>query len=65
MADEWAHVPAYAAALERVLGTGGGERLLEEFDRRAPELAGHASGIFERWLEQARAVESVRQTAGG
>jgi GMP synthase (glutamine-hydrolysing) len=54
MAQEWAKVPEYAAALTRVLGPGGADRLLAEFTRRADELARHARGLFERWLEIAR-----------
>ena len=56
MAQEWAKVPEYAAALERVLGEDGAARLLDEFEQRADELAGHARGVFERWLDQAARV---------
>lgn len=54
MAQEWAEVPEYAAALTRVLGADGPDRLLSEFAHRADELARHARGLFERWLELAR-----------
>jgi GMP synthase-like glutamine amidotransferase len=53
MAQEWAQVPEYAAALERVLGATGAARVLDEFEQRADALAQHARGLFERWLEQA------------
>jgi GMP synthase (glutamine-hydrolysing) len=65
LAQEWAEVPEYAAALERVLGAGAGSRLLGEFEQRESELAGHASSIFRRWLELAREAAADRQLARG
>lgn len=53
MVREWAEVPAYADALERVLGSGSLPRLVAEFDRRADELRTHGRSIFARWLERA------------
>jgi GMP synthase-like glutamine amidotransferase len=47
---EWAAVPAYAAALERVLGPGSVPRLLSDFSAAAEELARHGRALFERWL---------------
>jgi len=51
MAAEWADVPAYAEALERMLGPGSLERLTDELGRRAGEMRTHARGMFERWLD--------------
>jgi GMP synthase-like glutamine amidotransferase len=51
MAAEWADVPAYADALERILGPGSLERLTDELERRAVEMRTHARRLFERWLD--------------
>ena len=53
MAREWADVPAYAEALERVLGPGAAVSLVDELGRRAEELRAYGRAIFERWLERA------------
>ncbi|HEY2219513.1 MAG TPA: type 1 glutamine amidotransferase [Gaiellaceae bacterium] len=50
MAQEWSHVPEYAASLESVLGPGAAGRLLDELAARADELRGHARALFRRWL---------------
>ena len=65
LAREWADVPEYAAALERVLGADAGARLIGEFEQRSDDLAAHASGVFERWLERAREAAAGRQLARG
>ncbi|MGI8420989.1 MAG: type 1 glutamine amidotransferase, partial [Gaiellaceae bacterium] len=49
MAEEWARVPAYAEALERVLGPGS--LLLDELAAHAEALRGHGRRLFERWLD--------------
>lgn len=51
MAAEWADVPAYAEALERMLGPGSLERLTDELGTRAGEMRTHARRLFERWLD--------------
>jgi GMP synthase (glutamine-hydrolysing) len=51
MAAEWATVPDYARALERVRGPGALDALLEAFDERREEMTGHARTLFSRWLE--------------
>jgi GMP synthase (glutamine-hydrolysing) len=51
MAAEWAEVPAYAQALERILGPGSFERLNDDLARRSGEMSVHARRIFERWLD--------------
>jgi GMP synthase (glutamine-hydrolysing) len=61
MAREWAEVPEYSQALERVLGPAGAESLLDEFDRRAGAMALHARAIFRRWLELASTIAAVRE----
>ena len=59
MAMEWAEVPAYAEALERLLGPGSLETLIEELERRADELRAHGRRIFERWLDLSLAASPV------
>jgi GMP synthase (glutamine-hydrolysing) len=51
MAAEWAEVPAYAQALERILGPGSFERLDDDLARRSGEMHELARRIFERWLD--------------
>jgi GMP synthase-like glutamine amidotransferase len=51
MAREWAEVPEYAESLERVLGPGALERLLDRLEEDADEMLGHARALFERWLD--------------
>jgi GMP synthase (glutamine-hydrolysing) len=51
MAAAWGDVPAYADALERMLGAGSLERLTEELGRRSGEMGMHARRLFERWLD--------------
>ena len=53
MADEWAHVPEYADALERVLGPGAATVLVDQLSGRANEMRAHGRQMFERWLERA------------
>jgi GMP synthase (glutamine-hydrolysing) len=71
MAHEWGQVPEYAASLERTLGAGAAEQLLEDVARRADEMGTEARTIFTRWLELAaqsrasRAAEtSIRKRSG-
>jgi GMP synthase (glutamine-hydrolysing) len=51
MAKEWAEVPAYVEALERMLGSGSLSRVIEDLGRRADELRTYGRLIFERWLD--------------
>ena len=51
MAREWAEVPEYAASLERVLGAGALDRLIEQLEEDADSMLGHARRLFERWLD--------------
>ena len=51
MAEEWARVPAYADALERVLGPGSSTALVDELGTRADELLAHGRRMFERWFD--------------
>jgi len=50
LAREWAAVPEYAAALERVLGPGALADLIARLESHAGEMLGLASRLFERWL---------------
>ena len=51
MAAAWAEVPAYSAALDRVLGPGALEGLLEQMDGAADGMRSHGRAMFERWLD--------------
>ena len=51
MADEWARVPSYASALERVLGPGSATALVEQLAVHAEELRAQGRRMFEGWLE--------------
>jgi GMP synthase-like glutamine amidotransferase len=53
MAAEWASVPDYARALEKVRGPGALDELLEAFEERRVEMTAHARGLFSRWLDLA------------
>ena len=41
LAREWAEVPAYAEALERMLGPGAVDRLIDSLDAEADAMLGH------------------------
>jgi GMP synthase (glutamine-hydrolysing) len=51
MTAAWAEVPAYAEALERMLGPGSFEGLNEELARGSGEMRVHARRLFERWID--------------
>ena len=51
MAAAWAKVPAYSAALDRVLGPGALEGLLEQMDGAADGMRSHGRAMFEHWLD--------------
>jgi len=50
MAQAWAEVPAYAESLDRVLGPGSLPPLIDELERRGPEMLDHARTMFVGWL---------------
>ena len=56
MAREWAEVPAYAEYADRVLGEGGIDRLMAEFDAARDGMLDIGRRMFERWVEIAIAV---------
>ena len=56
MAREWAEVPAYAEYADRVLGAGGIDRLMAEFDDARDGMLDVGRRMFERWVEIAVAV---------
>jgi GMP synthase (glutamine-hydrolysing) len=56
MAREWAEVPSYAEALERVLGPGAAGDMLAELEHRAEDVRDYGRAVFERWLEHAVAT---------
>jgi GMP synthase-like glutamine amidotransferase len=53
MARDWAQVPEYVGYADRVLGAGGMERLLEEFDGAEEAMRSTGRAVFERWAELA------------
>jgi GMP synthase (glutamine-hydrolysing) len=56
MAREWAGVPAYAEYADRVLGAGGIDRLMSDFDAARDRMLDVGRRMFERWVEIAVAV---------
>jgi GMP synthase (glutamine-hydrolysing) len=56
MAREWAEVPAYAEYANRVLGAGGIERLMADFDAARDRMLDVGRRMFERWVEIAVSV---------
>ncbi|HEY7257725.1 MAG TPA: type 1 glutamine amidotransferase [Gaiellales bacterium] len=56
MAREWAEVPAYAEYADRVLGSGGIDRLMADFDAARDGMLDVGRRMFERWVEIAVAV---------
>jgi GMP synthase (glutamine-hydrolysing) len=52
LAVEWGAVPAYAESLERILGPGALDRLVDEVKANADTTLPLARWIFGRWLEQ-------------
>jgi len=57
LAREWAEVPAYAEALERVLGPGALDDLVARLEVHADDVLGHGRRLFERWLDRAVATD--------
>jgi GMP synthase (glutamine-hydrolysing) len=55
-AREWAKVPAYAEYADRVLGAGGIDRLMTDFDAARDRMLDVGRRMFERWVEIAVAV---------
>lgn len=53
MAEEWARVPIYGEALERVRGPGSLPGLIEEFAARESVMLDHGRRMFEAWFDLA------------
>lgn len=51
MAHAWAEVPAYADALDRVLGPGALPSLIDALAHRGPVMLDHARTMFTGWLD--------------
>ncbi len=51
LAREWAEIPAYAEALERVLGPGPLDELISRLGEQAEETLAHGRRLFERRLD--------------
>jgi GMP synthase-like glutamine amidotransferase len=50
LVKQWSQVPAYQAALERVLGAGGAAKMLGDIIREQRVLHSYARSMFENWL---------------
>jgi GMP synthase (glutamine-hydrolysing) len=59
MAEEWAGVPSYADALERVLGPGSTTAFVEQIRERAEEMRAHGRRMFEGWLDLVASAEPI------
>jgi len=59
MAARWLELPAYREALERALGPGSAEAVLEELSAASEEMLGAAGALFSRWLALASARASL------
>jgi GMP synthase (glutamine-hydrolysing) len=53
LAREWAAVPAYAEALERVLGPGALDDLIDRLAQHTADVLSHGRRLFARWLDVA------------
>ncbi len=62
LASEWGAVPAYAGALERLLGDGALPRLLAQIAEREEEMTALARSVFAAWLEHAVGLSAPRLT---
>jgi len=52
MAREWSQIPAYAKALDDVLGPGAAPGLFEQYAAQVEAVNAHARSLFERFLDQ-------------
>ena len=59
MAEEWAHVPAYASAARDVLGDGGLDRLLAAHAATMDEMLADGRALFSRWVDLWAAADAV------
>jgi GMP synthase-like glutamine amidotransferase len=51
LVKQWSRVPAYKAALERVLGVGAATKLVGDVSRAEKLLHSYARSMFENWLK--------------
>jgi hypothetical protein len=51
LAKQWSQVPAYRAALERVLGVGAATKVVGDLSREEKALHSYARSMFENWLD--------------
>jgi GMP synthase (glutamine-hydrolysing) len=63
MAEEWTQLPAYAEALDRVLGPDSSAALVDKLAEHADELRQHGRRMFERWLELFAPADVERKPA--
>jgi GMP synthase (glutamine-hydrolysing) len=63
LARDWAEVPEYGQALERVLGPGALGDLIRRLEAHAGEVLGHGRRLFERWLDVADARNPLPEEA--
>jgi GMP synthase (glutamine-hydrolysing) len=63
LAAEWARVPAYAEALERLNGPGALDRLVKDLEERSSEITPLARRLFSYWLDEVVPVETTQLKA--
>ena len=63
LAAEWAAVPAYAEALERLNGQGALDRLIADLEARSDEMTPLARRLFCYWLDERVLVETTQMAA--
>jgi len=51
---QWAAVPAYEAALEKVLGAGAAATLAQETEARLPAFARDARTLYDNFMQMLR-----------
>lgn len=65
MAREWAAVPEYAAALERVQGPGALDRLIAQVEAHESSMREHGLVLFSRWFDAASRVRRGALASSG
>jgi GMP synthase (glutamine-hydrolysing) len=65
LVQRWCDIPAYAQALDQVMGEDGLARLLTRLSEEAAAMRSHALGLFGRWLDLLVAPSVVDSTVMG
>jgi GMP synthase (glutamine-hydrolysing) len=59
LAREWAAVPEYREALDRVLGPGALDDLIARLEAHSEHMLDHGRRLFERWLDHALVPSAI------